>query len=76
MAKKKKSRKEEAEVHDDLAGFNIKIDAFGQMQTNTSADKLNTFLDGKMPVKKNTEEEWTFRIYHLTYQSLLQAFCK
>ena len=57
MAKKKKTRKEEAEVHDDLAGFNIKIDAFGQMQTNTSADKLNTFLDGKLPIKKKTEEE-------------------
>lgn len=52
-------------VHKELKGFDIKINAFGEMQTNYQIDHLNTFLnenteDKKLLSKKsikNTETE-------------------
>ena len=49
---KKMDKKKKAEVHEDLEGFDIKIDPFGQMQTNFSIDKLNKFLDKNVNDKK------------------------
>ncbi len=57
---KKFTNKDKAEVHDDLSGFNINIDSFGQMQSSLSIDKLNSFLNdkkGKENKQKKEEEE-------------------
>ena len=46
-------------MHDELDGFNIKINSFGEIQSNFEVDKLNTVLDQKVEDKKlkNTVEE-------------------
>ena len=60
----KKMKKEgKPSVHDELQGFDIKINAFGEMQTNYNIEKLNGFLDENVEDKKlidrnlNSEEE-------------------
>jgi len=48
------------ESHDELKGFDIKIDEFGEVQTTIPIDKLNVFLNDKIEDKKLrsiTEEE-------------------
>ena len=62
MAKKKSPQKEQAEVHEDLKGFNIRIDPFGNLESNIDIDTLKAFLDSKLDDKKmqhlkNSEEE-------------------
>lgn len=52
MAKKKKPEKEEAEMHEDLKGFNIEIDSFGNIVSNRSIDELKAFLDKNVDDKK------------------------
>ena len=42
---KKFSQKHKAEVHEELEGFDISIDAFGQMSSTFGIDKLNSFLN-------------------------------
>lgn len=53
---KKFTSKDDAEVHNDLKGFNINIDTFGQMKSSLGVDKLNTFLN-KLKEEKKEEEE-------------------
>jgi len=49
----KKMKKEgKPSVHDELQGFDIKINAFGEMQTNYNIEKLNGFLDENVEDKK------------------------
>lgn len=62
MAKKKSSKQEQAEVHEELKGFNIRIDPFGKLESNIGIDKLKSFLDSKLDDKKmqhlkSSEEE-------------------
>lgn len=58
MAKKKSPRKEEqAEVHEELKGFNIRIDPFGQLESNHSIDEIKEFLDSKIDDKKITGQK-------------------
>lgn len=52
MAKKKKTKKTAPKVHDDLKGFNININEFGEIQTNVNIEKLNTFLNKNVDDKK------------------------
>jgi hypothetical protein len=62
---KKKSKKEDPEVHEELEGFDIKINEFGQIISNFEVDKINDFLDENVEDKKlkdrqepkNKEEE-------------------
>ena len=58
---KKKPKKGAPEVHEDLKGFDIKINEFGEIITNLEVDKLNTFLndnvDDKKLRQKDEEEE-------------------
>lgn len=51
MAKKKKKDKS-PEVHEDLEGFNININEFGEIVTNFDVDQLNNFLDENVEDKK------------------------
>lgn len=49
----KKLKKEGlAKVHENLQGFDIKINEFGEMDRNLSVDRLNTFLDKNVSDKK------------------------
>jgi hypothetical protein len=51
MGRKKKNN-EKAEIHEELKGFDIKINEFGEIKTNFSIDKLNDFLDDNVEDKK------------------------
>lgn len=55
MAKKKQPK-----THEELKGFDIKINEFGEITSSYSVDKLNEFLNDKVDDKKlkdNEEEE-------------------
>jgi len=53
MADKQDNKKpEDPKIHDDLKGFNIHIDEFGQVKTTLSQEDLNTFLNEKVKDKK------------------------
>lgn len=49
MAKKKKDKHS---VHKDLEGFDIKINAFGEIVSSKRVDELNEFLDENVTDKK------------------------
>lgn len=49
---KKKPQKGKPEVHDDLKGFDIKINEFGEITSNIKVEKLNEFLDENVEDKK------------------------
>ena len=42
---KKKPKIGKPEVHEELKGFDIKINQFGEITSNFEIDKLNQFLD-------------------------------
>lgn len=56
---KKMKKKGTPDVHNELTGFDIKIDAFGELQSNLPIDRLNSFLNENVEDKKlnNTVEE-------------------
>lgn len=56
---KKMKKKGEPSVHDELKGFDIKINTFGEMQTNFEIDKLNDFLNENVEDKKLLDREGT-----------------
>ena len=47
-----KKKEEKAMVHKDLEGFDIKIDAFGNIQSNFPIDRIKDFLDKNLEDKK------------------------
>ncbi len=58
---KKKPKKGKPEVHEELKGFDIKINEFGEIVSNFDVDKLNEFLnenleDKKFKVKESKEK--------------------
>lgn len=46
----KKHRK--PKVHEELGGFEISIDSFGEIKSNTNIEKINTFLNKNVEDKK------------------------
>lgn len=55
-----KKQKEKPEVHEDLEGFDIRINEFGEMISNMNIDKINAFLNANVEDRKlhhNSEEE-------------------
>ena len=54
---KKKPKKGKPEVHEELKGFDIKINEFGEIVSNFSVDKINEFLDENVEDKKLKEKE-------------------
>ncbi len=52
---KKKNKKGKPEVHDELKGFDIKINEFGEITSNFEVDQLNEFLDDNVEDKKLKE---------------------
>lgn len=55
MTKKKDTKK--PKVHEELEGFNIKINSFGEVVSNIEIDKINEFLDENVEDKKLTDRE-------------------
>ncbi len=49
---KKMKKKGKPIVHEDLEGFNIKINEFGEIVTNYKIDKINEFLNDNVEDKK------------------------
>ncbi|MDI9865800.1 MULTISPECIES: hypothetical protein [Bacteroidota] len=53
MAKKKDNAKNELpKVHDELAGFDITINSFGEINRTVDINKINEFLNKHMDDKK------------------------
>lgn len=53
---KKKPPQINPDVHEDLEGFDIKINEFGEIISNYRVDKLNEFLNEKIADKKLREQ--------------------
>jgi len=53
---KKKPKKGNPEVHDELKGFDIKINEFGEIVSSFNVDKINEFLDENVEDKKLIEK--------------------
>ena len=49
---KKMKKKGKPAVHEDLDGFDIKVNEFGQMISNYNIDSLNQFLNKTVDDKK------------------------
>lgn len=49
---KKIPRKGNPEVHQDLSGFDIRVNEFGALESTIQIDKLNEFLNDKVVDKK------------------------
>ncbi len=56
----KDGNKDKPKVHKNLDGFNIKINSFGEIESNLNTDKLNAFLDENMEGKEveDPEDGW------------------
>ena len=52
MGRKRLSKREKPKVNPELDGFDIKIDTFGEIQTNYDVDKINKFLNRHVDDKK------------------------
>jgi len=48
----KKKNKDELKVNPQLPGFDIKINSFGEIQSNYQIDEVNAFLDKNLEDKK------------------------
>lgn len=53
---RKKKKSEKPEIHDELKGFNIFINEFGELKSNLNIDKLNQFLNENVDDKKLREQ--------------------
>lgn len=54
---KKKSKKDKPDVHEELKGFEIRINEFGEIKSNLDVDRLNEFLNENVEDKKLREKE-------------------
>jgi len=57
MDKKDKKKKEESQVHEELKGFELKVNPFGQIESNFDMDKINEFLNERVDDKKLREHD-------------------
>lgn len=49
---RKPDKKTDAKVHDDLNGFSLQVNAFGQIESSFPIDQLNAFLNENVEDKK------------------------
>ncbi len=52
MAKSKGKKDKPAKVHEELEGFDIKINPLGEVISNIDIEKINEFLDKNVEDKK------------------------
>jgi len=59
MAKKESKSKKQGKprVHNELKGFEVSIDTFGELKSNLPIEKLNSFLNENVDDKKLAERE-------------------
>jgi len=61
MAKKENKKKDKnepkAKVHQDLSGFEVSINEFGEIRGNMNIEKINEFLNKNVDDKKLLERE-------------------
>jgi hypothetical protein len=50
--KKKEKKRDKPRVNKELEGFDIEIDAFGEIKTNYDINKINEFLNREVDDKK------------------------
>jgi hypothetical protein len=55
MGRKKKNAN--LEIHQDLKGFSIKINEFGEIKTSLPIERLNTFLNKNVIDKKFIDDK-------------------
>ena len=53
---KKIPREGKPEAHDELEGFDIRVNEFGALESTMNAEKLNAFLNDKVVDKKLPKE--------------------
>ena len=56
---KKMNKKGNPETHQDLKGFDIRINEFGQIEGSMDVDKINKFLNQKVNDKKLKDRKGT-----------------
>jgi hypothetical protein len=56
MAKKKK-KEDDPKVHEELKGFKMEINSFGEISSSFSIDKINEFLNKNVEDKKLKDRE-------------------
>ncbi len=56
MSKKKSNKEKDPKVHEELKGFDLKINEFGEIISSMNIDKLNKFLDENVEDKKLIEK--------------------
>ena len=54
---KKKSKEGKPQVHEELEGFEIKVNKFGQITSNRNIEELNEFLNKNVEDKKLKERD-------------------
>lgn len=56
---KKMKKQGNPTVHEELSGYDIKINPFGELESNLNIDEINEFLNKKVEDKKlvSNEEE-------------------
>ncbi len=57
MAKHSKRSTPKPRVHKDLQGFDIEIDSFGEIKSNTNIERIIEFLNKNVDDKKLAERE-------------------
>ncbi len=57
MDKKNTPKTDKPEVHDDLKGFDININQFGEVTSTIKPEKLNEFLNENVDDKKLKDED-------------------
>lgn len=55
--KKKEKTEEKAKVHQDLSGFEVSINEFGEIRGNMNIEKINEFLNKNVDDKKLLERD-------------------
>ncbi|AMQ55605.1 hypothetical protein [Algoriphagus sanaruensis] len=54
---KKKKKTEEPKVHEELKGFKMEVNSFGEISSTLSIDKINEFLNKNVEDKKLKDRE-------------------
>lgn len=52
MSRKRLSKRDRPKVNDELSGFDIKIDSFGEIKSTLDIDNINKFLNRHVDDKK------------------------
>jgi len=52
MSRKRLSKREKPKVNEELEGFDIKIDSFGEIRSTLDIDNINKFLNRHVDDKK------------------------